>query len=205
MINNCDKTIVDLIKPSIAIGPWIAGGAAMCWFQGGHLHAPRHDNLIQDIDVFFANDEQLSEVRHRLCQHNYSTAPAFISKNAETFTFRSVEDFNTSGSFSKEEVWKVQLIKRKFYTSVHEVLENFDFVCCSIATDGKQFVSLPNTAKDLNARVLNVNKYNPETSLPRTLKYWAYGFEPSAELIDKIAQDENININFAGYSDYDGT
>jgi len=195
MVALVDLFVLQTISPDLETGPWIAGGAAMCWFNGGTMSSLDDADFptMQDIDVFFASEAQYNTVRSKLVNLNSSRETPFFTTNAETFKFR------TPGN----QYWKVQLIKRSFFKSVTDVLDTFDFVCCGFATDGTKYVTLPNAAKDLNKKVLNVHRYNPQSALSRTVKYWAYGFKPSADLINRIANDSNVITNFAGYTDYD--
>ena len=196
MIPDNDSFVVNsVIKPNLKTGPWIAGGAAMCWFNGSNTISGNNFPLMQDIDVFFANVDQLTKVTQRIMEYNScSILSPYETSNAKTYQF----ELN-----GQRDYWKIQLIQRTFFNSAEEVLNNFDFVCCGIATDGEQYVTLPNAAKDLKEKVLNIHRYNPLTVLPRTIKYWAYGFTPSPELINLIGSDTLLTTNFAGHTDYD--
>jgi hypothetical protein len=202
MIPTADQVILQLISPNLETGPWIAGGAAMHWFNGGTISSIDCADFptMQDIDVFFASEAQYNSVKSKLGNLNLSKELPFTSNNADTFKFISIDN---CGRQSSNRYWKVQLIKRSFFNSVTGVLDTFDFVCCGFATDGKKYVTLPNAAKDLNKKVLNIHRYTPESAVSRTVKYWAYGFKPSADLINRITNDSNVVTNFAGYTDYD--
>ena len=54
-VHRADNEPVNLIWPDIDHGPWIAGGAALRWYQG----LPVGEN---DIDVFCADTKQAADV-----------------------------------------------------------------------------------------------------------------------------------------------
>jgi hypothetical protein len=77
---------------------------------------------MQDIDVFFANVDQLNEVTQRIMEYNScSILSPYETSNAKTYQFK------LNG---QKDYWKIQLIRRTFFNSAEEVLNNFDFVCC---------------------------------------------------------------------------
>lgn len=195
LISAHDRSVINAIKPNLETGPWIAGGAAMAWFRGEQLHGAMVDYpTLTDIDVYFASQDQLHATQQAMSNFNESQATKYQTKNAETFLFFQ----NTAYC------WKIQFITRQFYSSVDSVLAAFDFTCCGVATDGASFKLLPGAAQDLNAKVLNINKFNPDSALQRTLKYWSYGYTPSPALIELLSTDSQLRTNFTGHTEYDG-
>lgn len=191
-----DTFAINTISPNLETGPWIAGGAAMSWFLNGTVgYDSRSDfSTLQDIDVFCANAMQLNSVRDRVVSANTCKDRPFVTKNAETYKFKTHAGIQ----------WKIQLITCNFFDSAESILNSFDFVCCGIATDGKKYALLPNAAKDLTDKVLNVNRYNSTTVLARTLKYWSMGFTPSASLVEQINEDSALETKLEGKgSNYD--
>ena len=192
-----DQQVIETIKPCFETGPWIAGGAAMSWFNGENVSGLLTDfSILTDVDVFCSSMQQFTEVLDRVKNANCSQESSIHTDNAVTIYFRP-------NGVSDSLICKLQIIKVRFFESVDQLLENFDFTCCGIATDGLTFKLLPNAAKDLNSRTLNINNYNPETVLNRIFKYWSYGFTPSKELIQKITSDSSIKKYFGGSTDYD--
>ncbi len=186
-----DSFAIRTIAPNLETGPWIAGGTAMSWFLGQSVSRQVNSDfsLLQDIDVFCANEEQLKTVRQALINTTRSVECPFVTKNAETYKFKS---------YGGDQVWKIQLITCNFFDSAESLIDSFDFVCCGIATDGKKFVMLPGAGKDINSKTLRINRYNPNTILPRALKYWSMGWTPTPELIEKISNDSSIDTMLAG-------
>ena len=194
MISTTDKAIIKIINPNLATGPWIAGGAVMTWFEGGTLRSTNFPTA-QDIDVFFADPDQFEFTKQQLVKNNSVRHLPFVSDNAETYQFELPDSITNA-------CWKVQLIKKNYFKSTAEILHNFDFTCCGFATDGNKYTMLPNAAKDLNNKVLHINRYNSETILSRTIKYWIAGFEPGADVREALASAD-IQTNFSGHTDYD--
>ena len=94
-----DSEPITLICPDIKQGPWIAGGAALHWWQG----QPVGDS---DIDVFCASAKQAEEVIERIKDYG-RWQRKHESDNAVTLSYWSKED-----SFK---IWTIQIIKRRYF------------------------------------------------------------------------------------------
>jgi hypothetical protein len=169
------QNIVDTIyKDSTqAQGPWIAGGM-------GRQIALGESNFA-DIDIWFSNPNSYEQCMLRLNDtfgnYIYET---FSSDNAKTYT---IDDY------------KVQLIRRAYYTSVEEVFANFDFTCCQIAVD-KNLKTYGPGIEDAKNYVLKLNKLDRHGFLARYAKYAGYSYVmPADEFLDIINLEE-INYEF---------
>jgi hypothetical protein len=154
-------------------GPWIAGGMGRQLVLG--------ENNFADIDVWFGSLASYEQCTIRLNDTfgNYMYEN-FASNNAMTYT---VDDF------------KVQLIRRAYYTSVEEVFANFDFTCCQIAVDRNLNTYGPGI-DDARNYVLKLNKLDNRGFLARYAKYVGYGYTmPNKEFLD-IINNEEINYEF---------
>lgn len=156
-------------------GPWIAGG------MGRQLVIDPTCSTFADIDVWFNNPISYESCSLRLNNtfgnYMYET---FASDNAVTYT---IGDF------------KVQLIRRAYYTSVEEVFANFDFTCCQIAVDQNLNTYGPGI-DDARNYVLKLNKLDLRGFLARYAKYVGYGYTmPNEEFLD-IIDNEEINYEF---------
>lgn len=171
------KNIVDCIYENSTVdqGPWIAGG------MGRQLAVDHTCQEFADIDVWFSGPEVYEQCMIRLNNtfSNYMYE-AFSSDNAKTYT---VGDY------------KVQLIRRAYYTSLDDVFDNFDFTCCQVAVDQNFKLSGPGLA-DARNNVLKLNKLDHCGFLARYAKYVGYGYVmPNTEFLD-IINNEEINYEF---------
>ena len=167
--------IVDTIYKDSTLeqGPWIAGGMGRQIVLG--------ESNFADIDVWFNNLHSFQQCMIRLNDtfgnYMYET---YTSDNAITYT---VGDF------------KVQLIRRAYYTSLNDVLDNFDFTCCQIAVDKNLKAYGPGIEDAINY-VLKLNKLDCRGFLARYAKYVGYGYTmPNNEFLD-IINNEEINYEF---------
>jgi len=177
-------------------GAWIAGGAARCLFLGSPLN---------DIDVWYPSE--------KLWQHSvqninrYRVSSPYETDNATTVTVSSdwskeatettplVDGANTdwvgllkgiTSVFSDNTIneYKVQMIKKKYYTCIEEIFNDFDFSVCKVATDGQgQFTFDEQALEDIAHQRLRCTRYSPEGFLTRFIKYNIYGYKmPKEEL-----------------------
>lgn len=174
-LNPTLHNIVDTIYKDSTLeqGPWIAGGMGRQIVLG--------ENNFSDIDVWFSNPTSYEHCMLRLNNtfgnHMYET---YTSDNAITYT---VGDF------------KVQLIRRAYYKSLDDVLNNFDFTCCQIAVDRNLKTYGPGI-EDAKNYVLKLNKLDRRGFLARYAKYVGYGYTmPNNEFLD-IINNEEINYEF---------
>lgn len=171
------KNIVDTIcqDSTLEQGPWIAGG------MGRQLAVNPNCQEFADIDIWFSSamsyEKCMVRLNNTFGNHIYET---FSSNNAKTYT---VGDY------------KVQLIRRAYYTSLDDVFANFDFTCCQVAVDKDFKLSGPGL-DDARNNVLKVNKLDCLGFLARYAKYVGYGYVmPNEEFLD-IINNEEINYEF---------
>jgi len=184
-----DLKIIELVKPNMSSGPWIAGGSVIQWYKGNPVEE-------HDIDVFFRDREQYEHVKLRLLNDldpenilDVNCELIFKSTNAETFRYKK---------------HTVQLIRARFYNSVTELLDKFDIIACKIATDGYSWFSNHHeTETHINKNILDMEHIVPDSALKRLFKYWVYGFQPTEELICRIENMQNLNTDFSNTTDYD--
>lgn len=167
-VHSDDFEPMSIIQPDIKKGPWIAGGAPLRWFQG----LPVSEN---DIDIFCRSPKQVQEVIDRIKSYGrYSTK--YDSENAVTLRYHSKED----------KYWTLQIVKRKFFNDMQEVIDNFDITVCQVGTDGHYWSLANNTAKDIRERNLRMNMPLHPDAAKRLLKYWTYGYRPVEGLIEAV-------------------
>jgi hypothetical protein len=180
-----DLEPINIIKPG-ENGPWIAGGACLRWYQG----LPVRES---DIDVFCSSKEQaqyiIDEVRS---WGRYSNK--FTSDNATTLDYYSKD--NTSSS------WTIQVITKRYYSSMQEIINNFDLSVCQVATDGNHWELGKHTAKDIRERNLRMEMPLMPDALKRLVKYWTYGYRPDDGLIEAVQNNPVARWEFSPEEDY---
>lgn len=181
-----DQEPVRIICPTTQ-GPFIAGGACLQWFQDKPVGW-------SDIDIFCVDMNQFNELRQRLytqssCQEKYNT------ENASTLTFISKKN--------KMRNWTIQIISKRFYDGLEDVVNSFDISVCQIGTDGTNWVMGEHTASDIRNKVLRMNYPLQPQAAKRLVKYCAYGYRPVDGLIENIKQNDISAWKFTAQEEYE--
>jgi hypothetical protein len=185
-VHRADNEPVNLIWPDIDRGPWIAGGAALRWYQ----NQPVGEN---DIDVFCANITQASDVVERIKSYGrYSIK--FESENAATLEYWSKDDYNRR--------WTIQIITRRYFNSLEDVINNFDITVCEVGTAGNEWLLGPFTARDIRERNLRFKMPLQPDAMKRMVKYWAYGYRPVEGTMSAVQNNPIGKWQFTEAEDY---
>ena len=180
-----DQEPVSIIWPDMKNGPWIAGGAALRWYQG----LPVGDN---DIDIFCANALQAQRVIENIKSYGrYSTK--FESDNAITLSYHNKDS----------KYWTLQIIKRRYFNSLQEVIDNFDISVCQIGTGGMEWHMGKNTARDIREKNLRMTMPLQPDAAKRLAKYWTYGYRPVDGLLEAVQTNPNAKQLFEVDGDYE--
>lgn len=185
IINNADHEPINIIQPNIDNGPWIAGGACLRWYQD----MPVGDS---DIDVFCRSDVQADRIIAEIKSYGRYEVK-YESENAVTIKY-----WNPTNSNS----WVIQVIKRRYFKTAQEVIDNFDITVCQIATDGKNWILGDQFAKDCREKNLRFTQPLQPDAVKRLTKYWTYGYRPVDGLIDDIINTPTTRWSFALDEDY---
>jgi len=179
-VHRDDRIIVNAINPNMETGPWIAGGAALAWYNGDHVGR-------SDIDIFSRNVGQFHDMH------------ATIMKLGAHIVYQS-ESANTYGLNDENgtKIYTLQLICRRYFDTAQELLENFDISVCKVVTDGDHFVLGDGTALDINDKVLRMRTPLNQDAVKRLVKYWCYGYYPTDELLEEVRTDTNLKWQFVG-------
>jgi hypothetical protein len=185
-----DWPALDVIQPNVKDGPWIAGGACLKWYQGQSVH-------MSDIDVFFRDAFQLRRAMNRI-EDTKRFQVKYRSENAITYDYstinESLEDVQT--------IFTIQLIQHKFFNSMQDVIDRFDFSVCQVATCGEEWILGEHTARDIRTRSLRAVGEVKGDIAKRLTKYWIYGYRPVDGLINDIISNPNIKYKFNNDEDY---
>jgi hypothetical protein len=184
-VHKADSEPVTLICPDIKRGPWIAGGACLRWYQG----LPVGEN---DIDVFCANAKQAADVIENIKSYGRYTVK-FESENAVTLEHRN-KDYQGR--------WTIQIITRRYFSSLEEVINNFDITVCEVGTAGNEWQLGPFTARDIRERNLRFKLPLQPDALKRLTKYWTYGYRPVPGTIEAVQNNPIAKWQFSETEDY---
>lgn len=103
-------TAIKQLRPLIGDSAWLAGGSMTALL--------RKERYVKDFDMFFKNREDLEFFRGNL--EASGAVKVFSSEFADTYNFNER---------------LIQLIFRKFYSSVEDIFSDFDLTISMIATD----------------------------------------------------------------------
>ena len=185
-----DWPALDIIQPNAKDGPWIAGGSCLKWYQGQTVN-------MSDIDVFFRDAFQLRRVMNRI-EDTKRCHVKYRSDNAITYEYTTERD-SLEDSYT---VFTIQLIQHKYFNSMQEVIDRFDFSVCQVATCGEEWVLGEHTARDIRTRSLRAVGDVKGDIAKRLTKYWIYGYRPVDGLMNDIISNPNTKYKFNQDEDY---
>ena len=184
-VHKADSEPATIIWPDDKNGPWIAGGAALRWYQG----QPVGEN---DIDVFCRDSIQAQYVIDQIKSYGRYQVK-FESENAVTLSHHT-KDYNN--------VWTIQVITRRYFKSLQEVIDSFDITVCEIGTGGNSWLLNSRTAQDIRERNLRFKLPLQPDAPKRLTKYWVYGYRPVEGTIEQICNNPNTRWSFTETEDY---
>jgi len=165
-VHEKDKSLVKLLDLDIKTGPWLAGGSVLNWYNGEPVG-------LSDFDIFFKDLKQFDEMFGRLMR-NHATI-IFTSENALTLHLTIDND-----------VKRIQLIRKNFFSSAEEVLKHFDFTICQLATDGWSILAADKTYEHIREKKIALARPVTKTLVKRLIKYTSYGYAPEKEIVQYI-------------------
>jgi hypothetical protein len=185
VIHRKDLEPVSIIEPDLKQGPWIAGGACLRWFQ----NQPLDDS---DIDVFCRDSIQADEVIDRIKSYGRYHIK-YQSENAVTF-----DHWATAGG----DRWTIQVIRRRFFKDIREVIDSFDISVCQVGTTGTEWILGPNAARDIRERNLRFKMPLQPDAPKRLTKYWVYGYRPVEGTLEAIQNNPDTRWTYSQEEDY---
>lgn len=186
-VHTNDLEPVNVIEPNFAKGPWIAGGACLRWYQG----QPVGKN---DIDVFCAGAVQAQNLIERIKSYGRFHIKA-ETENAVTIEHNKKGEGWGNG-------WSIQIITKRYYSSLREVVDNFDITVCQVGTTGNEWVLGEHTARDIRERNLRMIVPLQPDAVKRMTKYWVYGYRPVPGLLEQIQNNPIARWQFNPSEDY---
>lgn len=185
-VNLADHEPVSVINPSLENGPWIAGGACLRWYQGQPVGE-------SDIDVFCKNAAQAKRVIDDVKSFGRYNVK-FESENAVTLSYYAHDSVMSE--------WTIQIITRRYFADLREVINNFDLTVCEVGTAGKEWLLGPLTARDIRERNLRFKLPLQPDAPKRLTKYWTYGYRPVEGTVEMIQSNPNTRWVYAADEDY---
>ncbi len=190
-------------------GMWIAGGAPLSWYRG--------EPTTSDIDLFFEDAASYQRMLDSLVRYHDEQVKVFgslssvfpfsaqpkprkggnlsvsMSKLMETKNAVTFEAHATKRDTEGVKRYLVQLIRRRWYPTVDELLEDFDITVCQIATDTARVVTGRHFAEDVANRRLRLHNITPSTA-KRVVKYWIYGYQPDDAVLERVLSDDTQTL-----------
>jgi hypothetical protein len=186
LVHADDQEPVRVICPTPQ-GPFIAGGSCLQWYQQKPIDQA-------DIDIFCVDKHQVNELKQRL--HAQATVQEkYHTENALTYSYVSKS--------KRSRYWTVQIITKRFYDSLQDVVNSFDISVCQIGTDGTNWAMGEHTASDIRNKVLRMNYPLQPQAAKRLVKYCTYGYRPVDGLIENIVQNDISTWKFTSMEEYE--
>lgn len=163
--------------PGIGLrGPWVAGGSVRRTLSG--------EKFDTDIDFFFRSEDQYKEFIEDAIGLG-SVLKGSNDKNT-SMVFPAVHG---NGDVIDLPELKVQAIKFRFYDSIEEVLDSFDFTLSQFGYDGSDVYASDWALWDVARKRIVPHKITFGTSsLRRLLKYGKQGYTACAGALSEILQ-----------------
>ena len=193
----------------LEFGPWVAGGSVRKMWEDKPW-------IKQDIDFFFASSTQfktfvdrvseLGKIEYKHETDNAITYKIYTGPIKEKKVFDKLaslvclSDRTDDPELSPENWITVQFVRRKFYCSFEDVLNDFDINVAQFVTDGNIMLATEQALVDLENKLMRLNPMSTKGIKPlRFAKYCAYGFKPDVDLFVEVVRDMLKN----GYSHYE--
>ena len=191
-------------------GPWVAGGSARRLYEG-------KDWSSGDIDIFFANDQQrrawqedfesaiapppepsfletISEKVTLALDTLVCKNPAPPKKKSSFWGYRThntgnADTYQIVMDNNHERLYKIQVIKTRYASSIMDLWSDFDFTISCFAADKNWVYWLPQAATDVAENVLrDYSSENKRNRALRIFKHYTYGFRVSPAMLLEAAE-----------------
>lgn len=151
------------------------------------------EDTICDYDLFFTDISKVESVQQHLIHRDYSLI--FQCPKGELSTY-----------FNNETETKVQLITKRKYIDMTDLISSFDITACCCAYDGNSFKYNERFVFDVLNKLININTVEyPVATMKRITKYVKKGYTLTSkasmsfvQLVNSMQLDEN---NLALYID----
>jgi len=142
-----------------------------CWIAGGSVRDYFMDVNAVDYDIFFPNKKEFNKAKE-----------FFESKNA-------TKEWESENGVKYSYQGRIFDLVKIYHPSPESTISYFDFTTAMFAVDDKNVFVGDTSLKDLEERILVINKVTfPDSTLNRAFKYYQKGFKMSAEESQKLAK-----------------
>ena len=171
-------------------GPWIAGGCARRLWYG--LPWKSHD-----VDLFFPNQSAFNAVCSKLDNQVFRSSEHLLElktnvelkTNDNPYVTQLARTYQIQIGRVCPNMVKLQAVRKNWYGSMDEIFNGFDITVCKFATDGKTLVATQDAISDCDANVMRSNReLDRAISVNRIIKYSAYGFEPTRDIMANLLE-----------------
>lgn len=168
--------IINFLKRSQEFLPGIIIRLLACSstiLAGGAIRAYLNKEEISDYDLFFFNQAEKMAVKKFLLDNKFKII--FECPEGKLVTFRKKK-------------LKIQLITEKYYSSVEELLNSFDFTVAQFALFEGKLYTTKQALKDTRQKKIRFNKITyPSATLGRFYKFQNKGYH-----LDAIAKNDFV-------------
>lgn len=189
-------------------GPWVAGGSVLKFVEGKKIGK-------RDIDIFFNSKEHFDDMRtvldsvatseewknHKNNRYNQITLP--YGDPPTPSELKNIYKTSAAYTYSLDTAI-VQIIRRRYYNNVVQLLGDFDFTVCMFATDGYNIAYPQIALDDVCTSTLRLQRVHRDSVLiKRWYKYILNGYTPApgqTKLMHEIVREEPER--YSGLSNY---
>jgi len=203
----------------------IAGGAALRWYQGTPVESADIDIFFKSHRDFLSMQRHIeslstgiygfdvtpldSSAQETKSLGNIIKGMFSITRNDTSINPKpSIHSRKNICSSERAETYeiqfhgvdnphKIQLIKARYHEDYTDLVNTFDISVCQVATDGVHWYVGEHFIEDMRERRLRIVHQNAY-SLKRMIKYWAYGFTPDDETIQRVIDYQDTMWTFEG-------
>lgn len=167
-----NKTVLGLLGD----GCILAGGALRKFVDS--------TDEICDYDLFFTADTAKERVKEFLSNETNGFTKIFECPEGKLFSFR-----HTDGT-------KVQMIMKREYTNMDDIIGSFDITACCAAWDGVTFLRHGRFVFDILNKQINLNRVEyPKATMKRIMKYKDKGYTMTNSCVEDFVHSVNdINL-----------
>lgn len=166
-----DKNVLSVLSPSV-------------WLCGGAMRSILDKKSPVDYDLFFETKMDAVITKNKLESMGFKKV--FTCPMGQLVTYL----LDTDGILAFSPGIKVQVITKRYYTSMEECLSTFDFNATAAGTDGTWLVCKKEWISDNRKKTLSINTITyPSASIARLHKYKQYGFhigEAIQDIVNRI-------------------
>lgn len=152
------------------------------WLAGGALRTLINtDEEPDDLDFFFRTEQAVKEIYGKLLRKGFEVV--FMCPKKELTTLKRTDPI--SGK-----TLKIQLITKRYYTDVTDLLNSFDFNVCRCAFDGWNVYITKQFVRDVKTKRLTLWAIEyPVASIKRLIKYSNKGYVLNQEFLSSFVEE----------------